>query len=349
MDRWIFRFPPLVPHQIELPEVPIHGQYPLKLLRWKAGLNIIGDDVLTVYNNNAFTDEHRLLYDQLFKFYGEMLLDVEIRVYASLRNEQVDKYLAIASHDYKELQNELQLIIKGTGQPCYINSIQRRQLFIDVQVNRGQLAREDITPYIIPKLEMFQLFNSPYITIDTYAIFLSSGNRFSETIQRLRQIDPFGQMYMTSNINLETIRKLIQKFPKYNSYFSNKIKLQKILEHLVEQYALISLKVDTVRLLIQERENFSRPTRDDLLEKQYLVLSSRKPENLIDNINKLITKLNSTILTFNLTSTIIGKKRTSVNILELTDNFFYSDYMVVQQSIEAGLKSKLGDILKILE
>lgn len=341
-DVWVFRFPPLIPQPRQLQSQDYTKKYPEKLLYWTTDVNI-----LMRYDQNVFTVDQRIFYDVLFQFYGEKLLDDEIRIYTTLIAKPMDEYLQIVYNDYIQLQNELQGLMKLSSQLHYINSFERRLLFIKIQMNRKRITADDIANYEIPNFILFATFGSIYVTEQENHRFMICTQQFDIVIKKFNRIDPFGNLYTTKKLDMETMRILMKKFPNYNTYFSSRQKLHKIIASFVDDCAIIIKNLTVMKMLAEERRNFSHGLREDLLIKQERILRSRKPENLLNQINLKIAKLNSMIIKYN-TSFILTNGQVTLNLKELTENFFYSDYISVRESVEGELKHKLQEILNIL-
>lgn len=351
--KWIFKFEPITPlpnrQDDDLNIMDTDSQYPAKLRQWIVNLNFQSGPVYAQYDANAFTVQQRVLYMSLFSFYGEQLLDDEIRIYSSLLKKPTDEYLKIALRDYLTLQNELQNLIKFSQNLVYINSIERREMFIRLQRDRITISVDDLTPYTIPKFTFYNPFPTIHITKEDYDKYRAVVNQFSLVIQKIRRVDPFGQMYMTRIMNLTTIQVLMKKFPKFSNYFSNKTKMQKIISNLVDNVTSLDRNIEELRELSRERLQFSVVIKHDLLIKQQQILTSDKPENILKKITQSMIKLNQTFLKFNTSATLVGQNKDTVNISDLIDNFFYSDYMVVRDSIDGAIKSKFEDILETIK
>lgn len=350
MDRWIFNFPPLTEMAVDV-NVQIADEYtayPKRLLIWERVLNLNG--ARAWYDNNRFNEVQLELYSSIFRFYGQSLLDEEVRVFASLKGAPTEEYLSIVLSDYLALQADLQNLFKLTPSKLYyINAIERRSIFIRVQCTRSRLQLVDIEPYEIPPFALFKQFPSPRVSEATDRLYRASSLVFWENIRKLNNIDPYGNLYLTRSMDLGTLRALLNNFPTYKDYFRERNQIKLILRELVELYNGMNASVEKMKTTIAERDAISRALMPDILERQDKILSSRKPEQLFVQVNTKIVKLNAIFLTFNNFFTLSSGSRNSIDINKLTDNFFYGDYLSARDSIESGLRIKLGEILNVLK
>lgn len=351
MAEWIFNFPPFENDIADQEYTPTDEDlnFPKKLTIWVHRLN--RDPAITRewYITNEFSDVQLTLYSAIFTFYGKSLLEDEVRIFASLKWENTEKYLEIVQKDYLALQHDLQNLFKlCPNNLYYINAIERRSLFIEVQRKRSQLQLADIIPYQIRPFKLFKQFPSLRVSKFADTGYQASSVVFWANITKLNGIDPYGNLYLTKSLDLDALRVLLRTYPKYKDYFTERKNIKLILGGLVNLYTSLNQAVEKLKALMTERDELSRVMILDLLERQDRVLSSRKPENLLVQINTKIVKLNSIFLKFN-TSFVLSDNKNSIDLRKLTDNFFYSDYLSARESVQDGLRTKLGDILKVLQ
>lgn len=349
MNEWVFNFPPLQNGPINFSSVKVVNdvKYPKKLLFWE---QILGVNAKQKYIENEFTDIQTTLYSGIFNFYGRTFLDEEVRIYASLKFEPTDSYLAIVSNDYIALQHDLQNLFKSESDKLYyVNTIERRFIFIDVQKRRSKLILSDISKYKINQFELFRKFPSPRISKIAFEKYKNASAVFWDNLAKLNNIDPFGNLYLTKSLDFTTLRYYIKKFPDYEDYFTERKKIKEILAQIANLYNGLNQSVEVLNMLVAERDALSHTMFPDLLEKQEKVLTSRRHENLFVQINKKIDRLNSIFLTFNHSFVLSNGRHDSIDLRRLTDNFFYNDYILSRESITDGLRSKLNETLKILK
>lgn len=347
MDKWVFNFPTLLKQNamdVEYDETD--NLYPRKLLYWIATLPANATEVKASYTANAFTDVQLELYSAIFRFYGRSLLEEEVRIFAALTNGPVDDYLAIVLRDYLALQEDLQNLFKlSPFKLYYINAIERRKLFIDIQLARARLNITDIESYEIPPFGLLKPFSTPRMPLGHYE---TTKTMFWENIKKLNNIDPYGNLYLTKSLDFDALRALLNKFPKYNDYFIERNCLKSIIAEITTLFNSLIISVEKMVGSINERDALSGMIHVDILEKQERILSSRKLEQLFVQVNLKITKLNKIFLKFNSTFVLTGTSRDYIDLKKLTDNFFYSDYLSARESITDGLRIKLNDLLKTL-
>jgi hypothetical protein len=349
MNEWVFNFPPLRILPIDFSSVTIVDdvRYPKKLVLWE---HILGVDAKQKYNENEFTDIQTTLYSAIFNFYGKTLLEEEIRIYASLKFEPTDYYLSVVLNDYIALQHDLQNLFKlDPNKLYYVNTIERRSIFIDVQKRRSKLILSDISKYEINRFELFRKFPSPRISKIAVGKYQFASTVFWNNVTKLNNIDPFGNLYLTKSLDFTTLRFYIKKFPDYEDYFTERKKIKVILNQIVNLYSGLNQNVEELDRLMTERDALSHTMFPDLLERQERVLTSRKHEYLFVQINRKIDKLNSIFLTFNHSFVLSNGRHDSIDLRRLTDNFFYNDYILSRESIDDGLKIKLNETLKKLK
>jgi hypothetical protein len=351
MSDWVFNFPPLpetIAEATEFIQTEDDLRYPRKLVLYAHSLGI--SDAKNWYIQNEFSDVQRSLYSAIFKFYGNTILEEEVRIFASLMNKNTDEYLNIVQEDYLALQHDLQTLFKMNPKNLYyVNAIERRSLFIDVQRNRTSLQLTHIEPYQIPQFQVFKQFPSLRVSNIADASYQSASIVFWSNITKLNAIDPYGNLYLTSSLDLDALRSLLKNYPNYKDYFTERKKIKLILGGLVDLYTSLNQGVEQLRALMAERDELSSVMILDILEKQERVLSSRKPESILTHINAKIVKLNSVFLRFNASFVLSDSRKNSIDLKKLTDNFFYSDYLSARESVETGLKTKLGEILRVLQ
>jgi hypothetical protein len=350
MSDWVFNFPPL-PETIVDPMnfVPDDNDlnYPYKLVLWEFLLGVSAKDW---YINNAFTDAQQTLYSAIFNFYGKTLLDNEVRIFASLNHKGTDEYLKKVQDDYLVLQGDLQNLFKLNPQKLYyINAVERRRIFINVQCARTTLKLMDIDQYAIGPFTLFRPFPSLRMSTIAEAAYQEASSVFWRNITQLNAIDPYGSLYLTKSLDLGALRELLKKYPTYKNYFAELKEIKLIIGAIVDLYTGLNQNVEQLKALLLERDEHNNAMMLDFLEKQERVLSSRKPEGLFVQINTKIVKLNSIFLKFNASFILSDSRRHSIDLRKLTDNFFYSDYVLARESVEDGLRTKLGEILRILQ
>ena len=355
MSDWVFNFPPLtIPEAMDddvdddfmLTEDDL--RYPRKLVLYARKMSNT-EFAKDWYRTNAFTDEQRSLYSAIFKFYGNTLMEEEVRIFASLANTYTYGYLDIVQTDYLALQQDLQTMFKlNPTKLYYINAIERRDIFIRVQSNRTSLKFTDIEPYEINQFELFKQFTSLRVSRIAGESYQSASIVFWSNVTKLNAIDPYGNLYLTKSLDLGALRVLLKNYPSYKDYFTERKKIKLILGGLVDLYTSLNQGVEQLKVLMAERDELSGAMILDLLEKQERVLSSRKPESILTQINAKIVKLNSVFLKFNASFVLSDSRRNSIDLKNLTDNFFYSDYVAARESVEDGLRMKLNEILRTI-
>lgn len=356
MSDWVFNFPLLTSEEDTIADpldyMPTEDdlRYPRKLVLYAYNLGLSNSYVKQWYIQNEFTDEQRSLYSAIFKFYGNTLMEEEVRIFASLAHTETGGYLDIVQIDYLALQHDLQSLFKLNPRKLYyVNAIERRSIFIHVQCNRASIQLTDIEPYEINQFQLFKQFPSLRASQIAEASYQSASIVFWSNITKLNTIDPYGNSYLTRSLDLSALRVLLKNYPDYKEYFTERKKIKLILGGIIDLYTSLNQAVEQLKALMMERDELSNVMLLDILEKQERVLSSRKPESILTQINAKIVKLNSIFLRFNASFVLSDSRRNSIDLKKLTDNFFYGDYLSARESVEDGLKTKLGEIVRTLQ
>jgi len=304
--------------------------------------------------NLSFSAEQKKQYELIFNFYGEDFLRNEILAYHEYnQNRTVQDLLSYVSENLNKLQRDLERVFKAdTSRLYYVNAIQRRGLFIEKNLSKTEIAICDIASYEILKFELFPEFDSMNIHPASKRKFDSAFSTFQTVIQKLDSIDPYGNLYFTKSLDDEMTKILLTKFPNYKKYFDERSNLKSIMLDLTNDATNLKFMVFTLIQLEAEKSamrsiNFSE-TKD--LSRQLKILTSSRSESIYKRLIERTMKLNFIFLTFNISFVLENPKKDKiVKLRELTDNFFYSDYLLTRDSVEAQLKQQLFDIIETLK
>lgn len=344
MESWIFKFPPLKKDPPNLNRFkPDTTDYPYKLLFWEKELKLSG--VREWYDEHRFTSAELYAYDRIITFYGLSLLNEEVRAYAALKKTSNDEYLAIVDQEYVTLETTLNNLFKVFPENLYyINAIERRNIFLRVQSTRTNIFLVDVELYQIKKFDIIPQFTGDFVD-EKNVEFQVASMVFWQNIRQLNNIDPYGNLYLTRSLDLTALQALLNKYPKYSEYFKQRLLLKEALAELVNLFNVMTYTVQTLKILVDERQLFSKAMKPDQLVLQNKTLTSNKVAQVFTRLNTKIYKLNTIFVTFN-ASYVLSVNKKVVDLKQLTDNFFYSDYLSARDSVHSGLQHKLEEIVQ---